>query len=113
MSGNYGFQTRLWHCLSSIFESCLPDVRQYLLNVEFEIGVVKMADMISKEKRHVIMSKKRGKDTKIEVKVRHWLYQHFYIPEKFKNNSTILGSKCVPDKDIICAITFSLLHAFR
>jgi DNA mismatch endonuclease (patch repair protein) len=35
-----------------------------------------MADMFSKEKRHEVMSKIRGKDTKIEVKVRHWLYQH-------------------------------------
>jgi len=35
-----------------------------------------MADRISKEKRHEIMSKIRGKDTKIEIKVRHWLYHH-------------------------------------
>lgn len=35
-----------------------------------------MADTISKEKRHEVMSKIRGKDTQIEIKVRHWLYQH-------------------------------------
>lgn len=35
-----------------------------------------MADTISKEKRHEVMSKIRSKDTQIEIKVRHWLYQH-------------------------------------
>lgn len=35
-----------------------------------------MADTFSKEKRHEVMSKIRGKDTKIEVQVRHWLYHH-------------------------------------
>ncbi|MDP3058513.1 MAG: very short patch repair endonuclease [bacterium] len=35
-----------------------------------------MTDTFSKEKRHEIMSKIRSKDTKIEIKVRHWLYQH-------------------------------------
>ncbi|MFA6308642.1 MAG: very short patch repair endonuclease [Clostridia bacterium] len=33
-------------------------------------------DTFSKEKRHEIMSKIRGKDTKIEIKVRHWLYNN-------------------------------------
>jgi DNA mismatch endonuclease Vsr len=35
-----------------------------------------MADRFSKEKRHEVMSKIRGKDTQIEIKVRHWLFQH-------------------------------------
>lgn len=35
-----------------------------------------MVDTISKEKRHEVMSKIRSKDTKIEIKVRHWLYHH-------------------------------------
>lgn len=35
-----------------------------------------MADTFTKEKRHEIMSRVRSKDTKIEIKVRHWLYQH-------------------------------------
>lgn len=35
-----------------------------------------MTDTFSKEKRHEVMSKIRGKDTKIEIKVRHWLYHH-------------------------------------
>lgn len=34
-----------------------------------------MVDTISKEKRKEIMSKIRGKDTKIEVKVRNWLHK--------------------------------------
>jgi DNA mismatch endonuclease (patch repair protein) len=37
---------------------------------------MKMTDTFSKEKRHEVMSKIRGKDTKIEIKVRHWLYHH-------------------------------------
>lgn len=35
-----------------------------------------MTDTFSKEKRHEVMSKIRSKDTKIEIKVRHWLYHH-------------------------------------
>lgn len=35
-----------------------------------------MAVAFSKEKRHEVMSKIRSKDTKIEIKVRHWLYYH-------------------------------------
>lgn len=35
-----------------------------------------MTDTFSKEKRHEVMSKIRGKDTQIEIKARHWLYQH-------------------------------------
>jgi DNA mismatch endonuclease (patch repair protein) len=35
-----------------------------------------MVDSFSKEKRHEVMSKIRGKDTKIEIKVRHWLHRH-------------------------------------
>ena len=33
-----------------------------------------MVDIFSKEKRHDVMSKIKGKDTKIEMKVRHWLF---------------------------------------
>ena len=35
-----------------------------------------MTDTISKEKRSETMSKIRGKDTKIEIQVRHWLHHH-------------------------------------
>ncbi|MZQ74735.1 MAG: DNA mismatch endonuclease Vsr [Peptoclostridium sp.] len=35
-----------------------------------------MADIFSKEKRHEIMSRIRNKDTKIEIKVRNWLFHH-------------------------------------
>lgn len=33
-----------------------------------------MVDIFSKDKRHDVMSKIKGKDTKIELKVRHWLF---------------------------------------
>lgn len=35
-----------------------------------------MTDVFSVEKRHDIMSKIKGKDTKIEIKVRKWLYKN-------------------------------------
>lgn len=35
-----------------------------------------MTDTVSKEKRSEIMSRIRGKDTKIEVMVRKWLFAH-------------------------------------
>ena len=48
-----------------------------------------MPDTFSKEKRSEIMSKIRSKDTKIEIKVRHWLY-HQGIRYR-KNCNNILG----------------------
>lgn len=51
-------------------------MKPYGERFELTFGGMKMADTVSKEKRHEIMSKVRGKDTQIEIKVRHWLYQH-------------------------------------
>lgn len=48
-----------------------------------------MADTFSKEKRHEIMSKVRSKDTKIKIRVRHWLYNHGMRYRKHCND--ILG----------------------
>lgn len=44
--------------------------------VEKNISVVIMMDIFTKDKRHEVMSKIRSKDTKIEIQVRHWLYNH-------------------------------------
>jgi len=35
-----------------------------------------MTDKVSKEKRSEIMSKVKSKDTKVEIKARHWLFKH-------------------------------------
>jgi len=51
-------------------------MKPYGERLEFTLGGMKMADTVSKEKRHEVMSKIRSKDTKIEIKVRHWLYHH-------------------------------------
>jgi len=48
-----------------------------------------MADCFSKQKRSEVMSKIRSKDTKIEIKVRHWLYHHGIRYRK--NCKTITG----------------------
>ena len=44
-----------------------------------------MVDKISKAKRSEIMSKIKGKDTKIEILVRHWLFHHGFRYRKNDN----------------------------
>ena len=49
-----------------------------------------MADTLSTEKRSWNMSRIHGKDTSIEVAVRHWLYQHGY---RYRKNVKELPGK--------------------
>jgi DNA mismatch endonuclease, patch repair protein len=49
-----------------------------------------MSDIFSKEKRSEVMSKIRGKDTKLEIKVRKWL--HAQGIRYRKNVRTIMGT---------------------
>ena len=61
-----------------------------------------MVDIFSKDKRHDIMSKIKGKDTKIEIKVRHWLF-HKGIRYR-KNCKNILGRPDIAIKKYKIAI---------
>ena len=61
-----------------------------------------MADTFSKEKRHEIMSKVKSKDTKIEIKVRKWLYGHGVRYRK--NCKNILGKPDISIKKYKIAI---------
>lgn len=61
-----------------------------------------MVDIFSKEKRHDVMSKIKGKDTKIEIKVRHWLF-HKGIRYR-KNCKNILGRPDIAIKKYKIAI---------
>jgi len=49
-----------------------------------------MTDTVSKEKRSEIMSKIRGKDTKIEILVRKWLFHNGFRYRK--NDKKIVGT---------------------
>ena len=49
-----------------------------------------MADSLSKERRSWNMSRIHGKDTSIEVTVRHWLYHHGY---RYRKNVKELPGK--------------------
>ncbi len=57
-----------------------------------------MADFLSKQKRSEVMSKVGSKDTKIEIKVRLWLY-HRGIRYR-KNCKTIPGKPDIAIKNI-------------
>ena len=61
-----------------------------------------MVDIFSKEKRHDVMSKIKGKDTKIEIKVRYWLF-HKGIRYR-KNCKNILGRPDIAIKKYKIAI---------
>ena len=61
-----------------------------------------MVDIFSKDKRHDIMSKIKGKDTKIEIKVRYWLF-HKGIRYR-KNCKNILGRPDIAIKKYKIAI---------
>ena len=61
-----------------------------------------MADCFSIQKRSEIMSKIRSKDTKIEIKVRHWLYHHGIRYRK--NCKTIVGKPDIAIKKYKIAI---------
>ena len=61
-----------------------------------------MVDIFSKDKRHDVMSKIKGKVTKIEIKVRHWLF-HKGIRYR-KNCKNILGRPDIAIKKYKIAI---------
>lgn len=61
-----------------------------------------MADCFSPQKRHEVMSKIRSKDTKIEIKVRQWLY-HNGIRYR-KNCKEIVGKPDIAIKKYKIAI---------
>lgn len=61
-----------------------------------------MVDIFSKEKRHDVMSKIKGKDTQIEMKVRHWLF-HKGIRYR-KNCKDIIGKPDIAIKKYKIAI---------
>lgn len=61
-----------------------------------------MTDTISIEKRHEVMSHIKAKDTKIEIKVRHWLY-HQGIRYR-KNCKDVVGKPDIAIKKYKIAI---------
>lgn len=61
-----------------------------------------MSDRFAPEKRSEIMARVRSKDTKIEIKVRHWLHHHGIRYRK--NSKSIKGSPDISIKKYKVAI---------